>query len=90
MLADKTASELEPEWFVEDKKIRLADEFVVDLILNTCQQIFNSLKQYIEIIEVDEIPITTLNIEGLLLTKQNMKDEDVMDRRLLENILTHP
>lgn len=87
VLPDKTAHELEPEWFDEGENIRLADEFIVDLILNTCQQTYDTLKKYTEIIEVDGIPITTLNIEGLLLTKQSMRDKDVMDRRSLEIIL---
>lgn len=87
MLPGKTASELEPEWFVEGGIIRLADEFMVDLILDTCHQTYDSLKQYIEIIEVDEIPITTLKIEGLLLTKQSMNEKDVMDKRTLEIFL---
>jgi hypothetical protein len=87
MLPDKTAKELEPEWFDEGENIRLADEFVVDLILSTCQQTYDTLKKYTEIIVVDGIPITTLNIEGLLLTKQSMRDKDVMDRRSLEIIL---
>ena len=87
MLPDKTAKELEPEWFDEGENIRLADEFVVDLILSTCQQTYDTLKKYTEIIEVDGIPITTLDIEGLLLTKQSMRDKDVMDRRSLEIIL---
>lgn len=87
MLPDKTANELEPEWFDEGENIRLADEFVVDLILSTCQQTYDTLKKYTEIIEVDGIPITTLNIEGLLLTKQSMRDKDVMDRRSLEIIM---
>ncbi len=87
VLPDKTANELEPEWFDEGENIRLADEFVVDLILSTCQQTYETLKKYTEIIEVDGVPITTLSIEGLLLTKQSMRDKDVMDRKSLENIL---
>lgn len=87
VLPDKTANELEPEWFDEGENIRLADEFLVDLILSTCQQTYETLKKYTEIIEVDGVPITTLSIEGLLLTKQSMRDKDVMDRKSLENIL---
>ncbi|MEI6205504.1 MAG: nucleotidyl transferase AbiEii/AbiGii toxin family protein [Desulfuromonadales bacterium] len=87
MLPDKTANELEAEWFEEGENIRLADEFVVDLILSTCQQTYDTLNKYTEVIEVDGTPITTLNIEGLLLTKQSMRDKDVMDRRSLEIIL---
>jgi hypothetical protein len=87
MLPDKTAAEIEPEWFEEGENIRLADEFVVDLILTTCQQTYDTLIMYSEIFELDGVPITTLSIEGLLLTKQSMRDKDVMDRKSLELIL---
>lgn len=88
ILPDKTAKELDPEWFAEGENIRMADEFVVDLILTTGQQNYDTLIPYIETIEVDGISIRTLSLEGLLLTKQSMRDKDVMDRKTLENILT--
>jgi hypothetical protein len=53
MLPDKTAAEIEPEWFEEGENIRLADEFVVDLILSTCQQTYDTLIKYVEILELD-------------------------------------
>ena len=87
VLPDKTAQDIDPEWFSEGENIRLADEFVVDLILSTCQQTYDTLKKYTETIEVNGIPITTLTIEGLLLTKQSMKDKDVLDRKSLEAIV---
>ena len=87
LLPDKTATEIDPEWFEEGENIRLADEFVVDLILSTCQQTYDTLIKYTEILELDGVPITTLSIEGLLLTKQSMRDKDVRDRKSLELIL---
>jgi hypothetical protein len=87
ILPDKTAKDLDPAWFDEGENIRMADEFVVDLILNTCQQNYDTLIPYLETIEVEGIPIRTLSIEGLLLTKQSLRDKDVMDRKTLEKIL---
>jgi len=87
ILPDKSAKGLDPKWFDEGDNIRLADEFVVDLVLNTCQQTYDTLEKYKEIIEVDGVPINTLSIEGLLLTKQSMREKDVMDRKFLEMIL---
>jgi predicted nucleotidyltransferase len=87
ILPDKTAQDLDPEWFSEGENIRMADEFVVDLILNTCQQNYDTLIPYLETIVVEGVPIRTLSIEGLLLTKQSIRDKDVSDRKNLENIL---
>ena len=55
--------------------------------MTTCHQTYDTMEKYTEIMEVDGISITTLNIEGLLLTKQSMRAKDVMDRRSLEIIL---
>jgi hypothetical protein len=87
ILPDQTAKELKPEWFAEGETIRLADAFVVDLIFNASQQTYDTLKPYIETISVNDIQITTLNIKGLILSKQTMREKDVMDRKTLEIIL---
>lgn len=46
-----------------------------------------TLKQYAETVDLDGIPIRTVNLEGLLRTKQTMRDKDVADRIILERAL---
>ena len=36
VLPDRAARELDPAWFEEDENIRVADAFVVDIMLNAC------------------------------------------------------
>jgi len=36
---------------------------------------------------LDGIPVKTINLEGLLLTKQTLRDQDVPDRIILERAL---
>jgi predicted nucleotidyltransferase len=87
MLPDQAAKELEAAWFSEGENIRVADAFVVDIMLNANGQTYETLKQYLQVIELDGIPVRTVSLEGLLLTKQTMRDKDVSDRIVLERAI---
>ena len=87
VLADGESANLEPGWFEEGENIRLADEIVVDLIFRTCGETYESLKPYVEELDLDGISVLTLSLEGLLKTKQSMRHKDVMDRAVLESAL---
>lgn len=86
-LPDQAAKELDPAWFEEGENIRVADAFVVDIMLNACGETYETLKQYAETVELEGLPIRTVNLEGLLLTKQTVRGKDVADRIILERAL---
>ena len=52
-----------------------------------CGETNKSLARYAEIIDLDGIPVRTLSLEGLLLTKQSVRDKDVMDRMVLQRAI---
>ena len=87
VLPDQAAKDIEPEWFEEGENIRVADAFVVDIMLNACGETYETLKQYAEMVDLDGIPVRTINLEGLLLTKQTTRDKDISDRIILERAL---
>lgn len=87
LLPDQAAKDLEPEWFEEGENIRVADAFVVDIMLNANGQTFSTLKQYAQTVDLDGIPVRTISLEGLLLTKQTMREKDVGDRIILERAI---
>ncbi|MDO8789113.1 MAG: hypothetical protein Q7J42_13670 [Sulfuritalea sp.] len=76
-----------PAWFEEGDNIRVADAFVVDLMLNACGETYDSLQRHAETIALDGIPVRTVNLQGLLLTEQTTRDEDIADRIVLERAL---
>ena len=86
-LPDKAAKDLDPAWFEEGENIRVADAFVVDIMLNACGETYETLARYAETIDLEGIPVRTVNLEGLLRTKQTVRDKDVADRIILERAL---
>jgi predicted nucleotidyltransferase len=87
MLPDRVAKDLNPDWFVEAETIRVADEFVVDLMFNACGETYESLLPDAVTIDFDGVPVRTLNLEGLLKTKQSARDKDRLDREILERAI---
>jgi predicted nucleotidyltransferase len=87
VLPDQAAKDLDPAWFEEGENIRVADAFVVDIMLNACGETYETLKQYAETVDLDGIPMRTVNLEGLLRTKQTLREKDVADRIVLERAL---
>jgi hypothetical protein len=86
-LPEEAALELDPQWFEEGETIRIGGEFVIDLLFKAAGHAWDELVTYIEIIEIDGLPIRTLNVEGLLLTKQTYRDKDKFDRFALERAI---
>jgi predicted nucleotidyltransferase len=87
LLPDRAAKDLDPAWFTEGENIRVADAFIVDVMLNANGQTYETLKPYMQVIDVDGIAVKTVSLEGLLLTKQTMRDKDVSDRIILERAI---
>lgn len=87
VLPDQAAKDIDPAWFDEGENIRVADAFIVDIMLNACGETYETLKKYAETLDVDGVPVRTINLEGLLLTKQTMREKDVSDRIILERAL---
>lgn len=88
LLPDQAVKDLEASWFEEGENIRVADAFLVDIMLNACGETYDSLKNYAMTVDLEGIPVRTVSLEGLLRTKQTMRDKDVTDRNVLERALT--
>ena len=84
VLPDRSARDIDPDWFVEGENIRVADAF--DIMLNACGETYETLKQFAETIDLDGLPIRTVNLEGLLRTKQTMRDNRVLPARSLDDL----
>lgn len=56
-------------------------------MLNAWGETYQTLRQYAETVDLDGLPIRTVNLEGLLRTKQTMRHKDIADRIILERAL---
>lgn len=63
--------------------VRINDEFTVDVMPSACGHGWDELSRHITTIDVDGLPVRILSLEGLLLTKEGMRDKDRADARVL-------
>lgn len=87
ILPDQAAKDIDPQWFLEDENIRVADEFVVDLMLNANGLNYDTLVPFSQTVDLDGIPVKTIDLEGLLLTKMTLRNKHASDRIILERAL---
>ncbi len=67
--------------------VRINDVFTVDVLPAACGHTWDELKPYVEEVDVDGARIRVLGLEGLLLTKEGMREKDRADRRVIEAAL---
>jgi hypothetical protein len=67
--------------------VRVADEFVVDLMLKTCGIAYEEAIQDTETITIQDVPIPFATPRLLLRMKQTYRDRDAIDRQFLEDKL---
>jgi predicted nucleotidyltransferase len=86
-LPEGVAADIDPAWFAEGENIRVSDEFIVDIMFNACGETYETLSKYKETTDIDGIPVNTVTLEGLLLTKQTVRSKDISDRIVLERAI---
>lgn len=86
-LPDRAAKDIDPRWFPEAATIRVADEFIVDVMFNAAGNTYEDLLPFAETIELDGIPVRTVNLRGLRLTKRTVRDKDRADLLVIEKAL---
>lgn len=90
-LPDAAVNELaaRPDVFAHDRHyaIRVNDEFTVDVLPSIAGRSWEEMKRYIEVVDLDGVPLRVLNLEGLLLTKQGVRPKDQMDAAVLRSAI---
>jgi hypothetical protein len=67
--------------------VRINDEFTVDVMPAACGHGWEELSRHITTRDVDGVPVRLLSLEGLLLTKEGMRDKDRADARVIRAAL---
>ncbi|MFM2449222.1 MAG: hypothetical protein RIS44_1672 [Pseudomonadota bacterium] len=87
VLPDQAAKDIDIAWFQEGENIRVADAFVVDILLNANGYTFEALQPYTQTLDLDGIPVKTIDLQGLLLTKKTLREKDRLDCQIIERAL---
>ena len=87
----ESSAELDAGWFEaradgEVENIRVADEILLDLLFAANGETYESIQTCIRDIEIDGTPVKVLNIDGLLRTKTDYREKDVLDKLVLTRI----
>lgn len=86
-LPDAAAAELAGQEDIFEREghyaIRINDEFTVDVMPAACGHSYAELAPHTETRSIDGQPIRVLSLDGLLLTKQGMRDKDRADAAVL-------
>ncbi len=85
-----SAADLDVQWFAsstdEPENIRVADELLIDLLFAANGETFDSLQTHIKTLRIEDTDIQTLDIDGLLKTKTNYREKDVLDKQALQKL----
>ena len=86
-----SAKDLKSEWFVERtdgvvENIRVADELLIDLLFSANGETYDSLYSHIRDLRLDDVDVRVLDIDGLLKTKTDYREKDVLDKQVLLRI----
>ena len=64
----------------------MTDDLLIDLLFAANGQTYESVQPHVREIEVEGTPVSVLNIDGLLKTKTDYREKDVLDKQVLMRI----
>ena len=83
--------ELDAAWFVPPadgnvENIRVADDLLVDLLFSANGETYESVQPYVRELVIEGTPVKVLNIDGLIKTKTDYREKDLLDKQMLSRI----
>ena len=85
-----SAADIDVAWFEpqtgEPEDIRVADDLLVDLLFAANGETYETMQPHVRVIEIESVKLNVLDIDGLLKTKTDYREKDLLDRRMLERI----
>lgn len=78
--------DLRPEWMDKGFSTALESEIFVDLLYVAASTSFEDLRAHIQTVMYQGIPVATLDVDGMLITKRTSRESDVPDRIRLERL----
>ena len=79
-------AQLRPEWMDKGHSTALEGELYIDLLYVAASRSFEQLRQHIQTVVLNGIPVVTLDVDGMLQTKRTTRESDIPDRLKLERL----
>jgi hypothetical protein len=79
---------LRPEYMDQGYSTSFEGEIAIDLLYVAASKKFDDLRDHIEHIDFNGVEISTLDIDGMLASKQTSREEDIPDRLKLQRLRT--
>ena len=77
---------LRPEWMDKGFSTALEGEIYIDLLYVAASKSFEELRNHMQSVLFNGLPVATLDVDGMLLTKQTTRASDIPDRNKLERL----
>src|SRR5437763_836199 len=81
---------LDAAWFEPQsgaiENIRVADELLIDVLFAANGETYETVQPHVRVVEIEGVKLRVLDIDGLLKTKTDYREKDVLDKRVLERI----
>ena len=87
----EAAAELDAAWFMppehgEIDNIRVADDLLIDLLFSANGETYESVQPFVRELLVEGTLVRVLDIDGLLRTKTDHREKDLLDKQVLTRI----
>ncbi len=74
------------KWLDEGYSTAIEGKISVDLLFVAADHSFSDLRKHVKAIDYDGVPILTLDIDGMLITKDTTRESDRADRLKLQRL----
>jgi hypothetical protein len=82
----EAARAIKQKWLDDGYSTAVEGEINVDLLFVAADRTYDELRKHLIMIDYDGVPILTLDVDGMLLTKKTNRESDKADRLKLERL----
>ena len=79
-------AELRPQYMDQGYSTSFEGDIAIDLLYVAASKVFDDLRGHLKTVEFNGVPVSTLDVDGMLVSKRTTRPQDVSDRQKLERL----
>ena len=79
-------AQLRPQYMDQGYSTAFEGDIAIDLLYVAADKTYGDLRQHIQRIDLNGVPVSTLDVDGMLISKRTTRESDVADRLRLERL----